>query len=384
MAMSKDDFKNAFREVISKEYSQIPAEEEIDFEFSDDFNKKMQKRVLTAKKSIWKSMNSTAKKIAIVALVMLLSSTSVYAVTNTIIKIKNKYQLAAEQGIPLEEVDTEGDFTYTKFEGSEKETINDDATNAVIAERFEDPKTDIYNKMLNSIDFFNEVEFLVETSMVTENISTIKFQTNIDKGYSYQALIEKGVVITETYCNPNDEYLMYVDNREKTFGYELGVYNRSDTPYIPLSERILTNETDNLPCYTYRRNITNCPLASYSLVPQEIAYSYLANFDLWDIVNENTVYLNRECIEIKGKTKPYFSEKHNSDTFTMLVDRETGILMKFEGLKNNQISQYITVTECYFGKTNTEIKEFDLNNYDGYTERNLHYNPNEDRQDISQ
>ena len=49
MAMSKDDFKNAFREVISKEYSQIPAEEEIDFEFSDDFNKKMQKRVLTAK-----------------------------------------------------------------------------------------------------------------------------------------------------------------------------------------------------------------------------------------------------------------------------------------------------------------------------------------------
>lgn len=34
---------------------------------------------------------------------------------------------------------------------------------------------------------------------------------------------------------------------------------------------------------------------------------------------------------------------------------------------------------CYFGKTNTEIKEFDLNNYVGYTERNLHYIPNEDR-----
>lgn len=27
----------------------------------------------------------------------------------------------------------------------------------------------------------------------------------------------------------------------------------------------------------------------------------------------------------------------------------------------------------------TEIKEFDLNNYDGYTERNLHHIPNEDR-----
>lgn len=379
MAMSKDDFKNAFREVVSEEYSNIPDEEEIDFEFSDDFNKKMQKQFFTTKKSIWKSMNSTAKKVAIVALVMLLSSTSVYAVTATIVKIKNEYQLAAEQDIPLEEVDTEDDFAYTKFNDIEKETINDDTTNEVIAERFEDPKTDIYNKMLNSIDFFNEVEFVVETSMVSNNISTIRCQTNIDRGSAYQSVTENGVVITETYCNPQDKYLMYVDNREKTYGYKLGIYRRSDTPYIPLSERILTNETDNIPCYTYRRNVTNCTLASYSLVPQEITYSYLADFELWDIVNENTVYLNRDCIEIKGKTKPYFAEKHNSDTFTMLVDKETGILMKFEGLKNNQISQYITVTECYFGKTNTEIKEFDLNNYDGYTERNLHYIPNEER-----
>ena len=379
MAMSKDDFKNAFREVISKEYSHIPSEEEIDFEFSDRFNKKMQKRVFTTKKTIWKFMNSTAKKVAVVALVIIISSTSVYSVTATIIKVKNKYQKAAEQGIPLEEVDTEGNFTYTKFDGSKKETINDDTANNVIAERFEDPKTDIYNKMLNSIDFFNEVEFVVETSMFSDNISTIKYQTNIDKSLAYQSVTENGVVITETYCNPNSEYLMYVNNREKTYGYNLGVYHRSDTPYIPLSERIETNETDNLPCYTYRRNITNCPLASYSLVPQEITYSYLADFNLWDIVNENTVYLTRECIEIKGKTKPYFSEKHNSDTFTMLVDKETGILMKFEGLKNNQTSQYITVTECYFGKTNTEIKEFDLNNYAGYAERNIHYIPNEDR-----
>ena len=41
MAMSKDDFKNAFREVISSEFAHIPSDEDsIDYTFSERFNKK--------------------------------------------------------------------------------------------------------------------------------------------------------------------------------------------------------------------------------------------------------------------------------------------------------------------------------------------------------
>ncbi len=378
MAMSKDEFKNAFREAVSKQYSHIPAEDEIDFEFSEKFKKKMDKHIFTTKKSIWKFMNSTAKKVAIIVLIIILSSTSVYAVTTTIIKIKNKYQLAAEQGIPLEEVDTEGDFKYTKFDEAEKETVKDENTDGIVTERFEDPKTDIYNKMLNSIDFFNELEIIAETSMVDDTVTTIKYQTNIDESYAYEAVIENGITIIETYCNPKDYQLMRVDNRNKTYGLDFQVYRRADTPYIPLADRIGTNESDNLPCFNYRRNVTNCPYAEYCIAPQGLTYSYLGNFDLWDIV-DTTTYLERECVVIKGSTKPWVLEKHNSNTFTMLVDKETGILMKFEGYKDGEVDNYITVTDCSIGKTKTDIKEFDLNNYDGYSERNRHYIPNEDR-----
>ena len=251
MSLSKEEFKNAFREVIKEEFSDIPdSEEKITHEFSGHFNDEMDTAFSRSKKSAVKFMNSASKKIALVVLAAVFCSTSVYAVATTVIKIKNKYQLAAEQGIPLEEVDTEDNFAYTEFDDAEKEVIKDESTDNLITERFEDPKTDIYNKMLNSIDFFNEAEITVETSMLGNIVSTIKYQTNIDEGFSYQAVIKNGVVINETYCDKKDEYLMYVDNHDKTYGYDLPIYNRDDTPYIPLRERIVINETDNLPCYT--------------------------------------------------------------------------------------------------------------------------------------
>ena len=51
MAMSKDEFKNAFREVISAEFSHIPCDEDsIDYTFSDRFNKKMNKLIKAQRK----------------------------------------------------------------------------------------------------------------------------------------------------------------------------------------------------------------------------------------------------------------------------------------------------------------------------------------------
>lgn len=52
--MNKTDFKNAFREAVASEFSQIPTDEEsIDFTFSKRFNKQMKKLIRSQKKSYY-------------------------------------------------------------------------------------------------------------------------------------------------------------------------------------------------------------------------------------------------------------------------------------------------------------------------------------------
>lgn len=221
--------------------------------------------------------------------------------------------------------------------------------------------------MLNTVDYLNNVELTLETTMFGKDVTTISYQTDIDSGSAYEAVLENGVLKSETYSTSGKDNLIYVNNTVKTYNQQyLASYKRSDSPYVPLAERIVTEE-DGIPCYIYRRNITNCPLASYSLVPQEITFSYLKDFDKWEIADDNIEYLGRNCIKITGDTTPYISSKHNAQTFTMLVDANTGILMNFEAINNGTVTHYIHVKNCSFN-SKVAIKQFDINNYCSYTE----------------
>ena len=51
----------------------------------------------------------------------------------------------------------------------------------------------------------------------------------------------------------------------------------------------------------------------------------------------------------------------------MIVDKATGILMKFESYKNGKVSGFITVTKCVIDG-DTKIKRFDKNKYSAFTE----------------
>ena len=62
MGMSKDDFKRAFREVVSSEFANIPLDENnIDITFSEKFNKKMEKLIKSQRKSYYILINMTVK-----------------------------------------------------------------------------------------------------------------------------------------------------------------------------------------------------------------------------------------------------------------------------------------------------------------------------------
>ena len=382
MSICKEQFINALREVVSAEFKDIPDnEDDIEFSFSNNFNEKMQKLIKRQKKSYWKFINTASKRVAIIciAIISLLCGmlciepirvSAIEAIEEIIIKTKNIFQVAYENGIPLSEVDKEGNFKYTEFDGEERETQQDETASVVTGENFKDPKTNIYNKMLNTIDFFNTAELSADIHMAEGEDLKVDYYTDIDGSSAYQAIYDHGVLTSETYCSPNSEFLTYVDNKRKTYNqYHLKVYKRSDSPYIPLEERIIFDDMtgDGLPVYCYRTNTTNCTMASYTLFPEGLTYSYLADFERWEIADDNIEYLDRKCIKIVGRPNPYTGDKHNNDNFVMLVDEKTGIILKFEGYKNGELTRYITVTKCFIdGKP--AIKQFDLDEYSSYTE----------------
>lgn len=299
---------------------------------------------------------------AIILIIAALSGT-VYALY-PIIKELNIFQKAAAEGISISEVDTAGDFKYTKLDNSNQDEII--GTEEPIApESFEDPKTDIYNKMLNSIEYFSRVNATAVTNMIGENERTITYHINIDAGISYQSVTENNnIVVSETFSDILSG-MTEVNHTEKTYTENyLPVYTRVNTPYIPLEERIIEGE-DGIPCYSYRRNITNCPLASYSLVPQEITFSYLKDFDLWTIENESFTYLDRPCVVICGKSSPYMSSKHQIDSFEMIVDKETGVLLSFTGTYQDTSVIYSRITDIDY-EDKEPIKLFDKDEYTNY------------------
>ena len=223
MSICKEQFINALREVVSAEFKDIPDNEDgIEFSFSDNFNQKMQKLIKRQKKSYWKFINTASKRAAIIciAIISLLCGmlciepirvSAIEAIEEIIIKTKNIFQVAYENGIPLSEVDKEGNFKYTEFDGEERETQQDETASVVTGENFKDPKTNIYNKMLNTIDFFNTAELSADIHMAEGEDLKVDYYTDIDGSLAYQAIYDHGVLTSETYCSPNSEFLTYVD-----------------------------------------------------------------------------------------------------------------------------------------------------------------------------
>lgn len=106
MPMTREEFKSAFRQVISSEFSQIPEKEsDIDYTFSDAFEKKMQKLIKAQRRRPrWHFHMTKRKRIAILVaiLIALLAATacSVKAIREPLIHfLKGQYEYSIFQNI---------------------------------------------------------------------------------------------------------------------------------------------------------------------------------------------------------------------------------------------------------------------------------------------
>lgn len=67
MAMTKQQFKDAFREAVSAEFAHIPTSEmNIPFVFSEKFSNRMEKLIRSQKKPYWVYVNTAAKRAALI------------------------------------------------------------------------------------------------------------------------------------------------------------------------------------------------------------------------------------------------------------------------------------------------------------------------------
>lgn len=67
MSMSREEFKAAFREVVSSEFAQIPTDEDsIDFTFSEKFMKRMDKLIKSQRKPYWNFISTVSRRAAVI------------------------------------------------------------------------------------------------------------------------------------------------------------------------------------------------------------------------------------------------------------------------------------------------------------------------------
>lgn len=97
LSMSREEFKAAFREVVSSEFAHIPTDESsIDFTFSEKFIKRMDKLIRAQRKSYYKFINTAAKRAAVIfaaIITLFTASLSVKAIREPVVKfIKQVYE----------------------------------------------------------------------------------------------------------------------------------------------------------------------------------------------------------------------------------------------------------------------------------------------------
>lgn len=296
----------------------------------------------------------------------------------------------------------------------EEETTNDEQSSNSLTlefiEEIDNVKENIFNNMLDSVDFYDAVEgeFITtlwddpEDENHSENsATTISYVSNIPAQESYQMISENGeIATTEVYVTEGKQYTF--NNLTRSYRIDdIGVLDvtsereKKDANIClqaatgrqtSISSRI--GSKDGAPVYRYRNDLTNTNYAAVSLFPQTLTFGLLTNQEDWEIIGTDT-YIDRDAITIQGVVSdPVYSAKINSVTFTLTVDVETGIILEFvgydadgnetESIKTTEIS---IIQDASVNRNNlTGFISEALENYDGYTEerRNHEWIPIDD------
>ncbi len=210
-------------------------------------------------------------------------------------------------------------------------------------------KEEILTKMLNTIDYFDTAKGSFE-EYSHDSKSTFEYELDMGK--------EKGGWSRHTYTNQNkvntridyydQKYIWVVDENSKSYR-ELSYFHPSKCCTLTL-ERAFTKDSSGVDM-TMSRDRPPIGPPQNSLFPYEIASNYTRDLDKWRIEKQNEELVGHNTLVLSGELDPYASEKTQSKTFRFWVDKDTGILVKYETYNaNGDVVRYLHPKELIINK----------------------------------
>lgn len=230
----------------------------------------------------------------------------------------------------------------------------------------------VFYKALNTMDYFDCVSGeLMEYDRSMSRCNVVRFQSNINTAMAYSHISMCWMNDPESAISGAEPLLELIDDSDFinfTDGKELYTYNqitkeldyyngygpaesafsRKNDLQISDSQRHIV-DSEGIDVWNYRPNLTNVPHASTCLSPQEMIFGFLHDFDNWSIVG-NEEYIGRECVVINGVLTGNYSAKLNVVDFTLYIDKETGVLLRYVGTDSSgAIEDFMIVKDIAFG-----------------------------------
>lgn len=200
-------------------------------------------------------------------------------------------------------------------------------------ENFKDmTKEEILTKMINTVDNFETAKGEYKIHSVyydgTQDDMLVNYELSLKNnagGFGKTSYIVNGKEKT-SYSYYNNGTMWYIKPD--------GTYDEEKYQEPPhqgtLSIKDAFTKTSKGENVTKMRERPPIGVASESLFPYEIASNYTRNLNDWDIEKQNEELLGHNTVVIKGKLNDYARIKHSSNTFRFWVDKDTGILVKYE------------------------------------------------------
>jgi hypothetical protein len=250
--------------------------------------------------------------LALVAIIIIVSITGIYKGVITIAE-KNEYKIP--------------ESTTQKTTGTESDSKVDIKDKNVIQER-----------MLNSIHYFNTAK---GTFIYASNDAGFKYEidykvqlNNIPK-QSININTAKGKM--EVYYENGEYFEVNHDKREFMKNKVPKKTGKGEVRKI--KDAIKTNANGEKE-YLYPDSPIDLNMASNSLNSKEIALGFLEDHNRWDVKGPEEL-LDREAVVLDGTFDDYYQEKLHATSFTIWMDTQTGIVLKYETYKDGKVMDYL-------------------------------------------
>lgn len=189
-------------------------------------------------------------------------------------------------------------------------------------------KEEILTKMLNTIDYFDTAKGSFE-EYTHDTKRTVKYELDMgkDKG-GWSKLVNSYQNNLNTRIDYYDQKYVWVIDEETQSYREAGYFHPSKCCTLTLKQAF-TKDSSGVDMTMSRERPPIGP-SQNSLFPYEIASNYTRDLGKWNIEKQNEKLIGHNTAVLSGELNPYASEKSQAKTFRFWVDKDTGILVKYE------------------------------------------------------